>query len=270
MPGCHGTDQWTLDPPGQPRDRIIPELNPRANCPGFPRGGVLGVEVGGGLRRRSVCGLGRRGQPREARQTRTPGKDSRGDGGGCRAGQSFLKWERSHWVVGGASGNGRALRGRGWPSVLKPPGACWLRHGSEARLPAALGGTTCCRSRNTAAGRCAARREPRDCAGMGSSRGCAAARASRRLQQHARGVPQSEELGTGAQPASAAPVCVAGAAGAPRAGARGGGQVGRSRAGTSARPAGYRVRKCQAESLRHGLKLGRQGRRPFPACCRTS
>lgn len=125
-------------------------------------------------------------------------------------------------MVGGASGNGRALRGRGWPSVLKPPGACWLRHGSEARLPAALGGTTCCRSRNTAAGRCAARREPRDCAGMGSSRGCAAARASRRLQQHARGVPQSEELGTGAQPASAAPVCVAGAAGAPRAGARGG------------------------------------------------
>lgn len=120
-------------------------------------------------------------------------------------------------MVGGASGNGRGLRGRGWPSVLKPPGrACWLRHGSEARLPAALGGTTC-----------AARREPRGCAGMGSSRGCAAARASRRLQQHARGVPQSEELGTGAQPASAAPVCVAGAAGAPRAGARGGGGVAR-------------------------------------------
>lgn len=46
MPGCHGTDQWTLDPPGQPRDRIIPELNLRAHCPGFPRGGVLGVEGG--------------------------------------------------------------------------------------------------------------------------------------------------------------------------------------------------------------------------------
>lgn len=78
MPGCHGTDQWTLDLPGQPRDRIIPELNPRANCPGFPRGGVLGVEVGvgsgGGVFAAwgGVVSHGKLAKP--GRQGRTPGE----------------------------------------------------------------------------------------------------------------------------------------------------------------------------------------------------
>lgn len=42
-----------------------------------------------------------------------------------------------------------------------------------------------------------------------------------------------------------------------------GGQADSSRRGTSVQPAGFRVRKCQAEPLKHGLKLGRQERGPF-------
>lgn len=41
--------------------------------------------------------------------------------------------------------------------------------------------------------------------------------------------------------------------------------VGRSGARTLARPAGDGGRKCRAGPLKHGLKLGRQGRGPFPA-----
>lgn len=37
MPGCHGTDQWTLDPPGQPRDKKISGIN----IP-VPKGRVFG------------------------------------------------------------------------------------------------------------------------------------------------------------------------------------------------------------------------------------
>lgn len=72
VPGCHGTDWRTLDLSGQLGDRKIPELKSPA-----PKGRSLGVgegRIGSGLWKSRVCGLGRRGQPREIRQTRAPGK----------------------------------------------------------------------------------------------------------------------------------------------------------------------------------------------------
>lgn len=103
MPGCHGTDQWTLDPPGQPRDKKMLGLNITV-----PKGRVFGgakLRVGSVVESAGLGGVVSHGN--QAKPTSAPGKGSGGgDGLACGAGQGFLKWEQSHGMVGGASGDG--------------------------------------------------------------------------------------------------------------------------------------------------------------------
>lgn len=104
VPGCHGTDWRTLDLSGQLGDRKIPELKSPV-----PKGRSLG----GRGRQNWEWALEEQGLwAGEAWSAtgNTPNQSAReglgGDGAAFCAGQGFVKWERSHWVVGGASGNG--------------------------------------------------------------------------------------------------------------------------------------------------------------------